>query len=70
MARAYRAMKRHIDREWQQRASNLPYRTPYEALVMASIVEKGNRTCGGPTDDCLSSSIACASTCSCRPILL
>ena len=40
MARAYRAMKRHIDREWQQRASNLPYRTPYEALVMASIVEK------------------------------
>ncbi len=40
LARAYRAMKRHIEREWQQRASNLPYRSPYEALVMASIVEK------------------------------
>ncbi len=40
MARAVRAMQRKLDAEWAQRAAGLPYRTPHEALVMASIVEK------------------------------
>jgi UPF0755 protein len=40
MARAYRAMQRHLAREWATRASGLPYRDPYQALIMASIVEK------------------------------
>lgn len=40
LARATRAMQRRLDAEWAERAAGLPYRTPHEALVMASIVEK------------------------------
>ena len=40
LARAHRAMRRKLEAEWAQRAANLPYRTPYQALTMASIVEK------------------------------
>jgi len=38
--RAYRLMKLRIDEAWTTRAAGLPYRTPYEALIMASIIEK------------------------------
>jgi UPF0755 protein len=40
LRRAYRAMQRHLAAEWQTRQSNVPYRSPYEALIMASIIEK------------------------------
>jgi UPF0755 protein len=40
LRRAYEAMQRHLAREWEARDPALPYRTPYEALIMASIVEK------------------------------
>lgn len=40
LRRAYRAMQRHLKEEWEAREPNLPYRSPYEALIMASIVEK------------------------------
>ncbi|HEX4926595.1 MAG TPA: endolytic transglycosylase MltG [Burkholderiales bacterium] len=40
LRRAYSAQQRHLENEWQARAPNLPYRTPYDALIMASIVEK------------------------------
>ena len=40
LARAHRAMQRHVDREWQNRAAELPYADSYQALILASIVEK------------------------------
>jgi UPF0755 protein len=41
LRRSYRAMQRHLKEEWEARDTKaVPYRTPYEALIMASIVEK------------------------------
>lgn len=38
--RAYQSMKTALDQAWSTRDKNLPFKTPYEALIMASIVEK------------------------------
>src|SRR5258708_29495699 len=40
LRRAYRAMQRHLRTEWDARAPNAPYGSPYEAPIMASIIEK------------------------------
>ena len=40
LRRAYRAMQRHLQTEWESRTPNVPYGSPYEALIMASIIEK------------------------------
>ncbi|WP_225314975.1 endolytic transglycosylase MltG [Marinobacter confluentis] len=38
--RAFNRMERVLAEEWENRAEGLPYDTPYEALIMASIVER------------------------------
>ena len=36
----YKRQQQALTKAWENRAPNLPYQTPYEALVMASIIEK------------------------------
>ncbi len=40
LRRAYLRQHQKLMAAWENRAPGLPYRTPYEALIMASIVEK------------------------------
>jgi UPF0755 protein len=40
LRRAHDALKRRLAAEWEAREPSVPYRSPYEALIMASIVEK------------------------------
>ena len=40
LRRAYQAMQRHLKEEWEARDANVPYQSPYDALIMASIIEK------------------------------
>ena len=41
LRRSYLAMQRHLKEEWEGRDQGaVPYRTPYDGLIMASIIEK------------------------------
>ena len=40
LRRAYHSMQTHLMKAWNQRAADLPYKTAYEALIAASLIEK------------------------------
>ncbi|MDR2450730.1 MAG: endolytic transglycosylase MltG [Candidatus Accumulibacter sp.] len=40
LRQAHRAMTKHLEREWERREERLPLSDPYQALILASIVEK------------------------------
>lgn len=40
LKRAYITMQGKINKAWAEKSEGLPYQTPYQALIMASIVEK------------------------------
>lgn len=40
LKRAYQVMQNHLQREWEKREPGLPLKTSYEALILASIIEK------------------------------
>lgn len=40
LQRAYAKMQTVIQQEWRKKSNNLPFKNPYEALIMASIIEK------------------------------
>jgi len=47
LKRAYHAMSQHLQEAWAGRDADLPLQTPYQALILASIVEKET---GTPSD--------------------
>jgi len=40
LQRAFETMERHLQQAWEQRIDNLPLKTPYQALILASIIER------------------------------
>jgi UPF0755 protein len=40
LERAYQSMSAYLEKQWQSRDVGIPIKTPYEALILASIVEK------------------------------
>lgn len=40
LRKAYRKMQKHLHTAWQQRQQDLPYQKPYQALIVASMIQK------------------------------
>lgn len=54
LKRAYQLMQRQLQENWKKRDADLPFDNPYQALIMASIVEKET---GRPSDRTMIASV-------------
>lgn len=54
LKQAYQAMQRNLSEQWETREQGLPFETPYQALTLASIVEKET---GAPSDRAMIASV-------------
>lgn len=54
LKRAYQLMQRSLQENWKKRDANLPFNSPYEAVILASIVEKET---GQPSDRTMIASV-------------
>jgi UPF0755 protein len=54
LKRAYQAMQKHLQASWEKREADLPFESPYQALILASIVEKET---GKPSDRTMIASV-------------
>lgn len=46
LTQAYRSMRKQLDQAWAEKGLNLPYANDYQALIMASIIEKETGSAG------------------------
>lgn len=67
---AYRKMRENLQEAWDDRQSGLPYKNPYEMLIMASLIEKRPRTKTTVPMWPPYSSTALISACACKPTRL
>ncbi len=54
LKRAYQTMQRRLQESWDKREPDLPFETPFQALILASIVEKET---GQPSDRTMVASV-------------
>ncbi len=54
LKQAYQAMQRNLSEQWETREQGLPFEMPYQALTLASIVEKET---GAPSDRAMIASV-------------
>jgi UPF0755 protein len=40
LLQAYKTMQQHLNEEWAKRDTSVPYKYPYQAIIVASIIEK------------------------------
>lgn len=68
LVRAYRRQREMLATCWRQRSADLPYADPYQALILASLVERKPAWRPSAPRSPACSCAGCGSACPCKPI--